>query len=432
MKDTGSEALSSTERRLILLLGVPSAGLSACLTVLSTYVPVLARRFTASTAVIGVLVGGEGLIAVLIPVWVGRFSDHSDTRWGRRVPFLLATAPVAALALALVPFAPSLSVMAVEVFFFYLAYFTYFAPYQALYPDLVSEAASGRAQGIQGVFSEVGLGLALVGGGFLLSLWRPLPYLGAAATLLLSTVVLVRGLSIGGQAQRGPASKRDRRSPAAEVWALLRGHREIRTFVFGNALLTLGLGGLKSFVVLWLTEGLGKSMNFTAGAMSVVALGTVLGALVSGKLADRTGTGPVLCIALAVFGIGIALGTWSRSTVLLGIAFPIIALSAGAAVALPYALLMQLMQSRHHGTMAGLYDVSSGVGTLLGPTITGVAIDLLRPQFASTHGYAAMWPVLSVSILASAVMLWHAAALGRSPGPSVFASQRPSQRPTAR
>jgi MFS family permease len=427
MKETGSDALSSTERRLVLLLGVPSAGLSACLTVLSTYVPVLARRFTASTAVIGVLVGGEGLIAVLLPVWVGRFSDHADTRFGRRLPFLLVTAPVAGLALALVPFAPSLSVMAVEVFFFYLAYFTYFAPYQALYPDLVSEAVSGRAQGIQGVFSEVGLGLALVGGGLLLEVWRPLPYLGAAATLLFSTAVLVRGLGIGGGAERGPASKRDPRSPAAEVWALLCGHREIRIFVLGNALLTLGLGGLKSFVVLWLTEGLGKSMNFTAGAMTVVALGAVIGSLASGKLADRYGTGAVLSIALAVFGIGIALGTGSRSTILLGAAFPIIAVSAGAAVALPYALLMQLMESRHHGTMAGLYDVSSGVGTLLGPTITGVAIDLWRAQFASTHGYAAMWPVLSVSILASAVMLWRAAALGRSRGRSHVLSQ-----PTAR
>jgi hypothetical protein len=55
--------------------------------------------------------------------------------------------------------------------------------------------------------------------------------------------------------------------------------------------------------------------------------------------------------------------------------------------------------------VAGLFDVSSGVGTLLGPTITGVAIDLLRPLFGSTHGYGAMWPIVSVSVLASTAML---------------------------
>jgi MFS family permease len=417
MKETDKDALSAKERRLVLLLGVPSAGLSACLTVLSTYLPVLARRFTSSTTVIGVLIGGEGLIAVLIPIWVGRFSDRTDTRLGRRLPFLIATAPVAALALCLVPLAPSLLVMAAEVFVFYLAYFTYFAPYLALYPDLVSKGASGRAQGIQGFFSAVGLGCALVGGGFLLDLWRPLPYIAAAATLLLATTALVLGLP--GRARQRTPPPRDAPSRATGVWALLRGHRGIRYFVIGNALLTLGLGGLKSFVVLWLTEGLGKTMRFTACAMAVVAVGTIIGALVSGKLADRYGTARILSISLLVFGVGLSLGTFSSSTVLLGAAFPIIALSAGAAVALPYAFLMRLMPSRSHGALAGLFDVSSGVGTLLGPTITGVAIDLLRPLFASTHGYAAMWPVLSVSVLASTVVLWRAGAAresGAAPG----------------
>jgi MFS family permease len=401
-------ALSRQERRLVVLLGIPSAGLSSCLTVLSTYLPVLARRFTSSTAIIGLLVGGEGLIAVLIPVWVGTFSDRSNTRLGRRFPFLIATAPVAALALSLVPFAPSLPIMAVDVFFFYLAYFTYFAPYQALYPDLVSTGASGRAQGIQGVFSNAGFGCALVGGGILLALWRPLPYLIAAAMLLIGTAVVVLGL--GGSARAHAAPDGDRLSPSAEIWTLLRGDA-IRNFVLGNALLMLALGGLKSFVVLWLTEGLGKSMNFTAGAMTVVALGTVIGALASGKLADRFGAARVLSIALTVFGIGVALGTFSHSVVVLGAAFPLIALSGGAAIALPYALLMKLMPSGSHGTVAGLYDVSSGVGTLLGPAITGVAIDLLHPLFASTHGYAAMWPVLSVSVLASTVLLRRAGAI---------------------
>jgi MFS family permease len=414
VKDHGAAPLSGKERRLLLLLGVPSAGLSLCLTVLSTYLPLLARRFTSSTAIIGLLVGGEGLIAVLIPVWVGSLSDRTDTRFGRRLPFLLATAPIAALALGLVPFAPSLPVMAVEVFFFYLAYFTYFAPYQALYPDLVSKGASGRAQGIQGVFSNAGLGCALVGGGLLLGLWRPLPYLVAAATLPLGTAVLVLGLRGSTRARTAP--DRDRRSPSAELRALLRGHPDIRNFVVGNALLMLALGGLKSFVVLWLTEGLGKSMTFTAGAMTVVALGTVVGAIVAGKLADTLGTAHVLSIALTVFGVGLAVGTFSRSVVILGAAFPIIALSGGAAIALPYALLMRLMPSGSHGTVAGLYDVSSGVGTLLGPAITGVAIDLLHPLFASTHGYAAMWPVLSVSVLASTVILRRAGALTQRPG----------------
>jgi len=407
-----TETLSSKDRRLIVLLGFPSAGLSLCLAVLATYLPVLARRFTSSTTVIGALVGGEGLVAVLIPVWIGRLSDRTKTRLGRRLPFVIAAAPVAALALSLAPLAPSLPIMAAAVLCFYIAYFTYFSPYRALYPDLVPEAASGRAQGIQGVFTGVGMGFALVFGGLLLDVWRPLPYFIASATLLIVTAILVVG--VRGNAKTSTEFARDSHSPKPGFWAFLRAHADIRSFAIGNALLTLGLGGLKSFVVLWLTEGLGKSMRFTACAMTVVAVGTVVGALVSGKLADRYGAAPVLLVALIVFGVGLSLGTFSRSIVVLGAAFPVIALFSGAAIALPYALLMKLMPPGSHGTVAGLFDVSSGVGTLLGPTITGIAIDLLRPLFGSTHGYGAMWPVLSASILASAVMLRYASAQART------------------
>ena len=402
-KTSASESFSKEDRRYSLLLGLPSFALALCLAVLSTYLPVLARRFTSSTAIIGLLVGGEGLTAVLLPIWVGRLSDHTVTRLGRRLPFLLVAAPVAALSLALMPFAPSLPIMAVEVLAFYLAYFTYFSPYRALYPDLISTSASGRAQGIQGVFTGIGLGFALVGGGVLQELWRPLPYLIAGATILLVTGAIFAGL--GKNPARISMPERDPASPFAELWSLLRDDRDVVDFVIGNALLTLGLSGLKSFVVLWLTEGLGKSMTFTAVAMAVVAVGTVIGALVSGKLGDKYGPGRVLAAFLLVFGAGLSVGTFTTNNIVLGAAFPVIALSGGAAVSLPYALLLRLTPKKKHGIVAGLFDASSGVGTLMGPALTGIAIDLLRPLFPASHGYSAMWPVLSISVLGAVVVL---------------------------
>jgi MFS family permease len=403
-KQNPSRPLTKSDERFALLLGLPSFALALCLAILSTYLPVLARRFTSSTAVIGLLVGGEGLIAVLLPVWVGRLSDRTETRLGPRLPFLIVAAPLAALAFGLIPFAPSLLVMAAEVFVFYVAYFSYFSPYRALYPDLVSESASARAQGIQGVFNGAGLGCALVGGGLLLDLWRPLPYLLGSGTLLLVTAIVVVSLRRS-RARRTPTDH-GATSPFGELWDLLHGDTAILRFVIANALLTLALGGLKSFVVLWLTEGLGKNMSFTAGAMTVVAVGTVIGALFSGKLGDRYGAGRVLALALCVFGVGVSVGTFSTSVPVLAIAFPFIALAGGAAVALPYALLMELAPRKKHGIVAGLFDASSGVGTLLGPTLTGLAIDVLRPFFPASHGYAAMWPVLSLSVIASTAILW--------------------------
>jgi MFS family permease len=412
MEQARSNTLSPRERRLMLLLGIPGAGLSQSLAVLSTYLPVLARRLTSSRAIIGGLVGGEGLVAVLLPLWIGGLSDRVNTRLGRRLPFLIVTAPAAALALLLVPFASSLPGLAVVVFVFYLAYFTFLAPYRALYADLVPPNASGRAQGIQGLFSAIGLGTALIGGGLLLELWRPLPYLVAAATLLVCTLILVLGLARAAAA-RPPRASASAASLPGEVWSLLRDERDLRAFAIANGLLQLALGGLKAFVVLWLTEGLGRSMAFTAAMMAILTTGVLAGSFVTGRMADRYGTLRVLTITLTVFGVGLFLPALSSSTVILGAAFPFIAFSGGATIALPYALLLPLMPPEKHGAAAGLYDVSSGFGTLLGPGLTGAAIDLLHPLFVSTKGYAGMWPALGTCTLASVAVLRRAHARRR-------------------
>ena len=55
--------------------------------------------------------------------------------------------------------------------------------------------------------------------------------------------------------------------------------------------------------------------------------------------------------------------------------------------------------------MTGLYSISRGVGILLGPLLAGIAVQLGSEPLSSTHGYAAMWLIASVAILASLSLL---------------------------
>jgi MFS family permease len=67
---------------------------------------------------------------------------------------------------------------------------------------------------------------------------------------------------------------------------------------------------------------------------------------------------------------------------------------------LAWALLYKLMPEEDRGASSGLGTTTKGIGILLGPTLTGVAIDLFKPVLSSTDGYAAMWPTLAVPVLA--------------------------------
>ena len=52
-----------------------------------------------------------------------------------------------------------------------------------------------------------------------------------------------------------------------------------------------------------------------------------------------------------------------------------------------------------------MQDFSRGLGLVLGPIVVGAAIDAFHSQLSSTHGYAAMWPVIGIPVLASLLFL---------------------------
>jgi MFS family permease len=89
----------------------------------------------------------------------------------------------------------------------------------------------------------------------------------------------------------------------------------------------------------------------------------------------------------------------------LGLVF-IVATAAGIVMALPYSMMMTMMPQSEHGVAAGVYELSRGVGVLLGPLIAGSAIELLGALFPITKGYAAIFLVTGAAVLASLPFIW--------------------------
>jgi len=77
------------------------------------------------------------------------------------------------------------------------------------------------------------------------------------------------------------------------------------------------------------------------------------------------------------------------------------AVAAGAIMALPYAQLMGMLDEENHGLASGMFGLSRGAGSLLGPVVAGIAVTLLKGPLASTQGYAAVFGVASVAAFLS-------------------------------
>jgi MFS family permease len=402
--DSG-RAIGAREWRTLALLGVPSLVLALSTTVVTTYVPVHLQAGRTSTTMIGLLIGTEGLMALTVPLLMGTWSDRLRTRVGGRLPFVIAGAVPMASMLVLLGLAGSIGVAALLLLVFFAAYFTCYEPYRALYPDLVDDAIAGRAQSTQALARGLGTFLALVGGGLLISLATPAPFVVAAVVTLAGLALFVRDVLRRGVPEQDQPRSRGLHDDARKLWRMVRRRRELRLYLYANALWELSLGALKTFVVLYLTLGLGFKVSVASLIIGGVAVLLLVASPISGELADRFGRLRVLQWALVLYGLGLIVPFLTTFKPAVAATVPLIALGGGVVMTLPYAVLMPLMDDEEHGTLTGFYSFSRGVGTALGPLIAGAAISGLSGVFAATKGYQATWGVCAAAVLLSLVPL---------------------------
>jgi Na+/melibiose symporter-like transporter len=352
-------------------------------------------------------------VALFVPLLAGTWSDRLRTRWGGRLPFIVLATPPMAVALALMGLVGGLGAAAVLLVAFFAAYYAAYEPYRALYPDLVDDDIAGRAQSAQAVFRGLGTFLALAGGGLLLAAWTPGPFVVAAVVSVLGVAAFAWAVLRRGVPEQDHARDDGVRGDARRLWQQLRDRADLRLYLVANGLWELALGALKTFVVLYLTRGLGLSMSMSAAVIGAVAVLLVATAPLSGRLADRHGTGCVMHWALLAYGLGLLVPFLVTAKVAVALAVPLIAFGGAVVMTLPYALLMPLMDEESHGAATGFYSFSRGIGTALGPLLAGVAIAATADAFAATHGYQATWGVCAGAILLSLLPL--AALRRRSP-----------------
>jgi len=393
-----TRALRPEERRTLALLGVPTGALALATTVVTSFLPVTAREVIGSSALTGVLIGIEGAMALWVPLVVGSWSDRLRTPIGGRLPFLIAGTPLLAAALLALASAGALPLVAVAVAVFYLAYFVAYEPYRALYPDLVDDEIAGRAQSTQSIWRGAGTGVALVGGGLLVAVGSGAPFVVAAAATVVATAAFVPAAV---RRRAADAQPRGAHASARELAGLLRTRGDLRAFLLANGLWEASLGALKTFVFLYVVVGLGRSEPFAAAVVGGVAVVALVAAAVGGALGDRLGRQRLMRLALPLYGVGLLVPAFTHAPVAIGPLLLVVGFAGGLVMTLPYAILQPLMPDDRHGALTGLYSLSRGVGTALGPLCAGVAVQLLDGPFAGTRGYAAMWLVCGGAILLS-------------------------------
>jgi len=388
--------------RTMLVLVLPTLGFSTGLSLITTYLPLILKRYTGSATLIGVAIGGEGIFSALIPLWIGVLSDRIWTkRWGRRQPFMVFAGPFMAASLILAPFQPGYVPIAISTFAFFAAYHIYTSPYQSLIADVTPANNAGKVQGYQAFMRGGGMFLGMVVAGFLFYRWEPAPFIMCGLLIMIFTYFTVRRI-------QEPEPEKIHRPPRQSlwgelktIWASTRKYPGIQRFMVATFLWESTLAGLRPFIMLYFVYTLGATEQVGALLLGLVGVTYMIAAVASGYLADRYGRILLMRVGLGVFFGGCILGFFLRDIKWAFIFLPFFGLGGSIVLTLPYAILMRLMPKEHVGQFTGMFSMMRGLANIAAPVLAGAAIDISTQFMERGTEYSVIWLYTALMILIS-------------------------------
>jgi maltose/moltooligosaccharide transporter len=385
------------------LIGIGTGGLAlaAIWGTYNVFMPLLLGGFVESRALRGAIMGLDNVVAILLIPVVGAWSDRVDGRWGRRLPFLLAGVPLAALTFAGLPWAATAlwTLLALDVVFL-LSITLYRAPLVALLPDHVAPEHRAAGNGVITLMGALGgvLALVLIAPTFDVARWWP--FAAAALLALVSLAVVVVS------AQRHPAFVQHGavQDDAPVLRGLLRDLRELAGAAHrGPAWLLLGLffcffgfAAVEAQFSVLATETLGFTGGQAGRLLGTASAAFVLLALPAGLAGRRFGElrtmrgGALLLAAALVVATAAPAPLLAACMALAGAGWAFVLVPA-------YPLVADQGGRDRVGFYTGLYYLFGSGAAIVAPATAGVLMDALGNR--ALFGVAAAALVVGAAVL---------------------------------
>lgn len=149
-----------------ILIGLAFLSISAVWQMYDNIIPlILKNTFGFKETVTGTIMALDNVLALFLLPFFGALSDKINTPIGKRMPFILIGTSVAAIALALLPFADmtkNLILFVVTLFVLLLALGFYRSPAIALMPDLTEKPLRSKGNAVINLMGAVGGLYALI------------------------------------------------------------------------------------------------------------------------------------------------------------------------------------------------------------------------------------------------------------------------------
>ncbi|MEC3982102.1 MFS transporter [Amycolatopsis sp. H20-H5] len=352
--------------------------------------------------VFGLVTGIGALVALLANPAVGLVSDRTCSRFGRRHPWTVAGASVAAIGLLVLAIAPDVALMVVGWCLVQGGLNGMLATLMSAIADRVPVGQRAQVGGLVGIAQMLGTVLGAVVVVVMLSVaGLPAAYAVCAGLVLAGAAVFV----LRTPDARLPLAFRpsgELKEILANLWISPRRHPDFAWAWGTHFMINLGnaLGTL--YLLFFLKDAVHYSDPDTGLLimMGLYGVALVFGALLAGHFSDKSGRRkPYVLLASAVMAVAaLILVVWQTWTAAL-IASPLLGVGFGAYMAVALAMLTQVLPAaQDRAKDLGVVNIANSLPQVIAPLLTTLIL-------ASLGGYSGLFGASAVATLIAGVLV---------------------------
>jgi len=353
----------------------------------------------------GAIMGIDNLAAIFILPVIGIWSDRIRTRFGRRYPFILTAAPLAALAFILLPLAVgmikpeyngsitnnsgafALFMIAMSVVLLAMAVLR--TPVVSLMPDLIPSPLRSKANGVINFMGGVGFIIGAFGLAMLFDINTLYPFIGGAAILIIALAILffttkepaLDDLSTPGD---HPESDEEQAVGTLKGFSIIPPayRRSLLALLGAIFLLFIAYEGIGTFFTSYAVNELGISEGLAPTLFGLAGVTFILFSVPAGFIGEKFGRRRTIIVGILLFGLDMVLGYFAVTAVQIGIVLAISGFGWALINVNTLPMVIDTNDDEHLlGTYTGLYYLASQVGAAFAPLMMGSVIDLFGSNF---------------------------------------------------
>lgn len=328
------------------------------------------------------------IITFLIQPMIGSVSDNTRTRFGRRIPFIIIFAPLAAIGFALLPLLvqPGLLWLFIIVLLLTTVALALFrTPVIALMPDITPSQFRSQANGLINLMGGIGGILAFAVGAYLYGLSRALPFFAAAGALVLGCAIVVWKIK---EPKDSDTKAVEARPGLIHSLRVVLAEQEKSALLLFCAIFSwfVGYNAVETFFTLYGVKALKLQPNNAAFMLSFLAPMFVLFAVPSSYIAGRVGRRKTILTGIASLAILLAVvRVLPVELQTSGVILPVLLALAGVSWALinvnSLAMVVDVAPQTELGTYTGLYYFFSTAAAVIGPILAGYLIEAMGGDY---------------------------------------------------